>query len=309
MRADLLHVVTAVANPVRWASRVRLARDFIAHMLDSGVRLTVVECAYGERAFELTEIPHINHVGVRSRTLVWNKECLLNIGAQRATDAKYIGFIDADIRFRKPGWAAETVHALQQYDVVQPWSDCYDLGPNDEHLLIHRSFCRLWADRKPIVQGPNAVGYHEFGHPGYAWAFTRQALEWVGGLIETASIGAADHHMALALVGRVLDSTPKNISMGYQKPLFQWEKFAMQHIAGNISYIPGTIEHMFHGAKDLRKYVDRWSILIKNNFDPATDLKRNTFGVLELAGNKPELRRDMDSYFRNRNEDSNSISG
>ena len=52
MRADLLHVVTAVANPMRWQSRIRLYRDFAARMLDSGVRLTVVECAFGERPHE-----------------------------------------------------------------------------------------------------------------------------------------------------------------------------------------------------------------------------------------------------------------
>jgi hypothetical protein len=308
MRANLLHVVAAVSNPIRWENRIRLARDFITHMLDSGVQLTVVECAYGDRGFDLAETQHINHIGVRARTLVWNKECLLNIGAQRATNAQYIAFIDADIKFRQKNWASETVEALQLYDVVQPWSDCYDLGPRDEHMLTHRSFCRLWADHKPIVQGPGAVGHYEFGHPGYAWAFTRQALDWVGGLIETASIGAADHHMALALVGRVHDSTPKHISAAYQAPLFQWQKFATRYIAGNISYVPGTIEHMWHGAKDRRKYVDRWSILTKNDFDPSKDLKRNTFGVLELAGNKPELRRDIDAYFRSRNEDANTMS-
>jgi hypothetical protein len=37
-------------------------------------------------------------------------------------------------------------------------------------------------------------------------------------------------------------------------------------------------------------------------------LKRNSFGVLELAGNKPQLRRDMDAYFRSRNEDATTLS-
>jgi len=29
--------------------------------------------------------------------------------------------------------------------------------------------------------------------------------------------------------------------------------------------------------------------------------------VLELAGNKPQLSRDIDAYFRSRNEDANSM--
>jgi len=33
------------------------------------------------------------------------------------------------------------------------------------------------------------------------------------------------------------------------------------------------------------------------------------WGVLELAGNKPELRRDLDAYFRQRDEDANTLAG
>jgi hypothetical protein len=153
MRADLLNVVTCVANPLRWASRIAFYRAFEEHMLDTGVALTVVECAHGDRPFEIDPRPGVRHIGVRAKSLVWNKENLLNLAIARLPDDwRYVAWIDADIRFRKPGWAAETVHALQQYDIVQPWSDCYDLGPNDDHLHTHRSFCRQFVRRqgKPI---------------------------------------------------------------------------------------------------------------------------------------------------------------
>jgi hypothetical protein len=198
------------------------------------------------------------------------------------------------------------VHALQHYDVVQPWSDCYDLGPNGEHLELHRSFCRLHHERQPIVQGPkHHRAPYRFGHPGYAWAWTRRALDCVGGLIETAALGAADHHMALALIGKVEDTIHGKMTPAYSAPLKLWQQRAVRHIAGNIGYVAGTIEHDFHGPKASRAYVDRWDILVKHGFDPNTDLRRNSFGVVELAGNKPELRRDIDVYFRSRNEDSN----
>ena len=303
MRSDLLHVVTAIANPIRWRSRIQLYRDFERHMLESGVHLTVVECAYGDRPFELAGTRGINHVGVRARTLVWVKENLLNIGITRLPmDWKYVAWIDADVRFRKPGWAAETVQALQQYDIVQPWSDCYDLGPNDDHLQAHRSFCRQWFDRCPIGPGP-----YTFAHPGYAWAATRGALEYLGGLVDTAALGAADHHMALALLGQVRRSVPEGISAGYLRPLDQWQMRAMQHICGNIGYVPGTIEHAWHGTKGRRQYIERWKILTRNGFDPGTDLKRNVWGVYELTGNKPELRHDIDVYMRQRDEDGNTL--
>ena len=303
MRADLLHVVTAIANPLRWQSRLRLYKDFEQHMLDSGVHLTVVECAYGDRPHEIPSRAGVRHVPVRARTMVWTKENLLNLGiAALPDDWKYVAWIDADIAFRDPKWAAETVQALQHYDVVQPWSHCYDLGPHAEHLAVHTSFCRIWQDR-----GEVGGGYGVFAHPGYAWAATRQALDWVGGLIETAAMGAADHHMALALVGHVDRSLPAGISAAYCRPLQRWQARAVQHIAGNIGVLPGSIEHFWHGAKLRRRYVERWSVLTRNDFDPDVDLKRNVWGVLELAGNKPGLRREIDTYFRQRDEDSNSL--
>ena len=100
---DPMHVVTAIANPIRWQSRTRLYHQFEEHMLDSGVHLTVVECAYGDRPHELADNPHITHVPVRARTLLWTKENLLNIGLARLPqDWRHAAWIDADITFRRP---------------------------------------------------------------------------------------------------------------------------------------------------------------------------------------------------------------
>lgn len=103
MNPNLLHVVTCISNPLRWASRVALYRDFERHMVESGVRLTVVECALGQRPFELDGNQLVDFVGVRHSTFTFNKECLLNIGIQdlvrRNPDAQYIALLDADIRF------------------------------------------------------------------------------------------------------------------------------------------------------------------------------------------------------------------
>lgn len=309
MRAEMLHVVTCVANPMRWRSRIELFRRFAQHMLDSDVHLTVVECAYGERPFELAGMEHVHHVGVRAHTMVWNKECLINIGISRLPEgAKYIAWLDADIEFRRPSWAADTVHALQLYDVVQPWTDCYDLGPHDEHLEHHTSFACIWHRRQPIMQGPNAAGGpYRFAHPGYGWATTRRVLDAVGGLMDTAALGAADHHMAMALIGRVQDSVPRNLGASYSAPLLRWQERAARVVGGNLGAVPGTIEHAFHGAKDKRRYVDRWSILHQHRFCPETDLRRNSYGVIELCGNKPGLRHEIDRYFRQRDEDATTL--
>jgi hypothetical protein len=226
--------------------------------------------------------------------------------------AKYIATLDADIHFRKRGWAAETVHALQLHPVIQPWTDAYDLGPNDEHLQAHKSFCSLYRDGKPVIPtGPKfwkfAGGPYEYSHSGFAWAYLRSFLEEVGGLIDVAGMGAGDHHMALALVGAADKSVPATVSPSYRRLLMQWQERARLHINGNIGVVPGTIEHGWHGSKPKRQYLERWDMFVRHGFDPDTDLKKNTSGVIELAGNKPELRRELALYFAQRDEDANTL--
>jgi hypothetical protein len=301
MRPDLLHVVVPYSNPLRWNSRLNLFQQFAKHMQESGVCLHVVECAYGNRPFVLRDECEYHHIGVRARDMVWNKENLLNIGIARLPeDWRYMAWIDADVFFRSPTWAQDTVHLLQQFAVIQPWSDCYDLGPEGEHLHNHKSFCRQFFHGLPVGKGP-----YEFAHPGYAWACTREALDKLGGFIETGALGAGDKHMALALLGRADESIPEDMTAGYRAPIKAWERNA-EALKRNIGYLKGTIEHAFHGPKPKRNYLERWKVLAKHKFDPVWDLRRNTWGVYDLAGNKPDLRRDMAKYFMQRFEDANT---
>ncbi len=311
LQPSQLHVFTARSNPLHWAAPHRNWLRFAQGMLDAGVSLTVIECAYGEEE-HLCAIDGARHIAVRAKTRVWNKENLLNIGVHRTPEAHYIAWIDADVLFRRTDWAIGTLRALQHYDVVQPWSDAYDLGPNDEHMAHHRSFCRQFFHRQPMVAdgrpywqgdgGPNV-----YPHSGYAWAMTRQAFDWLGGLFELGGMGSGDHHMSLALIGEANRSVPGGVSDAYLREVMRWQDRALRHINRNIGFVPGTIEHLFHGRKSDRGYQSRWDMFIKNNFDPLDDLKRNSHGVLEFTSNKPELRHDFDVYLRSRNEDINSL--
>ena len=80
---DRLHVVTAISNPCRYASRYRLYRAFEKHMADSGAILTTVECAFRDRPFEITEPDNRFHIQVRTNDDLWHKENLLNLGISR----------------------------------------------------------------------------------------------------------------------------------------------------------------------------------------------------------------------------------
>jgi hypothetical protein len=68
----------------------------------------------------------------------------------------------------------------------------------------------------------------------------------------------------------------------------------------------GTIEHHWHGRKTDRKYWERWQILEQYAYNPETDIKKNTWGIFEMAGNKPMLTQAVAGYFHARNEDANT---
>ena len=311
MNADKLHVITARFNPLRWETPDRHYRDWVEHILDSGAKLTVVEVQYGKRPFTAMQ-PNVNHIGLRSDSWSWSKECAINEGIKRLPDAEYIAWGDADVWHRKAGWAREVVEHLQHYRIMQTWSRALDLGPHDELIGVHTSFCSQYMQGAPLTAPSPKFwkfdgGYAEYPHSGYFWACKREFLDWTGGLFELAGMGSADHHMALGLVGKVERSWPGGTSKSYKDHLIRWQERAQRFVNGRIGALPGIVEHRFHGAKQNRGYLGRWDMFVRHGFDPETDLKRNSCGVLEWSGNKPELEREWDLYLRSRREDDNCM--
>jgi hypothetical protein len=313
-----LYVVTVISNPLLWKSRILLAEKAIESWLEEpNVKITVVECVYGNRDYQLDYLSaddKIKHVPVRAKTLLWIKENLLNIGLQHLShDAKYIVALDADILYRRSGWAKDIINELEIYPVIQPWSHCYDLGPNGEHIAVHQSFGNLHAQNRPVVPRFDDKTLHltnqpySYPHPGYGLAAKKEFLDWTGGFFEYGGVGAGDHHQLLSLIGSAHMSMPKGINGNFKALLMAWQARALAFNGFKLGYLPHTIEHMWHGKKGNRAYNDRWFIFLNHQFDPITDIKKNSYGVLEFAGNKPTLEREWEKYLRARNEDDNSV--
>lgn len=328
----VLDVVCAISNPVRYRSRYDLFRAFERHMRCSGVRLTVVECAFGDRPFEVTQADNPRHVQVRSRDELWLKENLLNIGIGRLPmDWKYVAWLDADITFQRPDWAQETIHALQHWDIVQPFSHSINMGPNyhpifDSHrkgdgeqrkvvaswLYCHFNQIPRDGDTKPFRDRLRSDGLGQdytiddpetghVWHSGFAWAARREAIDTIGGLLDWAILGSADRHMADMMIKN--DNWNPKLSDGYRRMLDIHQK-RFDRLNGNFGYVDGLVTHHWHGKLVNRMYTDRWKLLYKWQFDPVTDLARDWQGVYQLTPDKPGLRDDIRRYFRARSEDS-----
>jgi hypothetical protein len=303
MRPDLF-VIAVISNPCRYRTRYELYRRFAAHAAAAGATLITVEAAYGERPFAVTSPDNPNHVQVRTSHELWIKENLINLGISRLpSDWNYVAWIDADVSFARPDWVEETIQELQHHPVVQMFSIAQDLSPAYEPIQTHRGFCASY--RKKLRGGPA----YEFWHPGYAWAARRDFVDGVGGLIDWAVLGAADHHMALAMIGEVDRSAPGNISPAYRAGLRRWQERAERTVHRNVGCVEGLLLHYWHGKKRDRRYIERWDVLTRNQFDPDVDLKRDWQGLYQLAGRSITLRDQIREYFRQRNEDSIDLTG
>lgn len=318
MDASQLHVIAVRTNPLRWKVPEKIYKEFAAHMISSGVHLTTVECIHGQtRDFEHNKDihPRYHHIGLRANTVVWVKENLINIGIKdvirRFPDARYFAWIDADVFFDQADWAVKTLDVLSVFKVCQLFSQCIDRGPNFEIMQIHTSFGHQYFNGFEVRPGTkwawSGTGGMRFPHPGYAWGATREALEATGGLLETGALGSGDAHMALGLVGMASGTYHNKVHESYKQSVLNWEKLALKHINRSISYVPCTMNHHWHGTKASRAYNDRWSILVKHNFNLHEDVYKNLQGLIELVGNKPEMTRDILHYFFNRREDANVL--
>lgn len=254
-----LYAITALFNPT--PTRVRLYKEFVSYMGYFGVNTLTVEIAKDSDAF----VSDGNwNLPLRSNSDFWQRERLFNLGYQKlihkCPEAKKIAFLDADISFLNPHWVEDAKYALDEFDVIQLFSECIFLDHNNEMSWRYPS--RLY----------NKKG---MGHPGLAWAFTTKALDQLGGLFDVGVMG--DVHMANALLN---DPTIEEAaSPGLKRALREWKEKASGLTTGTIR---GACCHYWHGDPYKRDYLAAWKEMCESGFDPYTDLQVAENGLYEL---------------------------
>lgn len=284
---DKLYVVTSLYNPLRFNKRYWNYNLFEHHVESAGAELYTAEIAFGGRPFEITDSCNPKHLQLRASDLqeVWLKENSLNLLISRLpADWKYVAWIDADLKFARPDWAQETLQLLQHYSFIQMFSHAQDLGPDYETL--HQATPGFVYGHYNNIGLPTDSYYGwKYRHPGFAWAARREALDKVGGLIDHGILGSGDWMMANALFGQVSKTLTQNFTFNYKNLVKEWERRAERYIRRNVGYMPGTVLHYFHGKKANRNYNSRWELLVDAQFDPLTDLKKDSQGLYQLDDN------------------------
>lgn len=339
-----LHVAVCYSNPFRWRTRRELANDCIRHLRDSAnTKVYVGELAYGARPFEVTESageesmwksgrPAISNIQLRTACELFHKENILNRVIQAFPPGwKYGCYVDADFHLTRHDWALETIHQLQHYDFVQPFSTYTDLsgetyGTGQQPIRVNTSFAFNYHQngfrlpdgfsnggwRTPagsdhyygVVSGPRGVGA-----TGGMWAFRRTAFDTIGGLLDKCILGHGDWFMTFGLVGEEApDMHIDGYTDDYRGQILAWQTNAAK-LKKNIGYVDCHAIHHFHGSKTKRAYSSRDEILVRNKFAPTSDLKPDWQGIYQLTPDKPGLRDDIRRYFISRTEDDPNLYG
>lgn len=298
---EKLHVILVLSNPCLFAKRYILLKEFVKRieMEETNVLLYIVELAYDNQEYHITEKNNQRHLQIRTKVPLWHKENMINLGVKYLlpSDYKAFAWIDADIEFESVTWATDTLRILNgSKDMVQLFSHSLDM--NAKELTMNMRSCGGYQYSKGNKYYSSG---NDYWHPGYAWAMTRRAYEKIGGLYELGILGSGDFIMLMSLLNKGEVSVNSNNSEDYKKTILDFQK---KISSLRLGYVPGVIRHYFHGSKKNRKYTERWKILVEHNYQPTVHITKDEKGILIPTNEFPEqLVKDIYQYFLERNED------
>ena len=150
---EKLNVIIVISNPCQYGTRYLLAREFVRRMEleESNVDLYIVELAYNNQQFYVTEKGNKKHLQIRTQTApLWHKENMINLGVKYLLPKKWKAFawIDADVEFENATWALDTLKVLNGCkDVVQVFSHCVDMDKEKLTMKVFNSFGYQYAKK------------------------------------------------------------------------------------------------------------------------------------------------------------------
>lgn len=304
--------MTTFFNPCGYNIKLENYRRFRKANKKQGLKLLCVELAFDDADFELREGDADILIQLRTSSVLWQKERLLNVGLKHLPkDCDKIAWLDADIIFYNDNWVEQTCKLLESYKVVQPFS----FAVRQTKGVHSISFDKLPSGnvknqkRHSMVYGIIQFGkelppsdYIEKGFSGLAWAIRRHIFD-KHGFYDRHILGSGD-----TLIGRSFygDKTSKVWCYGSKRMKIEFDRWLeeiYQEVSGSVHYVDGEVLHLWHGRRKNRDYLRRQAILKKYDFDPHKDIKIDENGCWVWATDKPEMHKRVRRYFWMRNED------
>lgn len=302
--------ITCFFNPAGYRQRYRNFKVFRERLT---VPLVAVELGYGND-FELKDGDADVLVQLRGSSALWQKECLLNIALSKVPRVvPVVAWLDADIMFQSPDWAARAVERLQHAPVIQLFSEVQYLpqGTTDPHSLadedamVRRSITDLvqsgsWSVADPRTWEATRIRRVSFG---LGWAARRDLLDRHG-FYDAMVVGSGDRAIVWAGYGRYEDTIGRlRLNPARAAHYLDWAQRFHADVQGNVGGVAGRVYHLWHGNLPNRRYGARHADFANIAFDPETDIHRDSNGILQWASGRPDLEAFARTYFASRQED------
>ncbi|MFZ4632487.1 MAG: alginate lyase family protein [Patescibacteria group bacterium] len=312
--------ITTFFNSEKYKNKIINYRVFRERSKKQGLKLLMVECAFGNNPFELNKADADILIQVRSNSVLWQKERLLNIGLKNLpSDCDKIAWLDADIIFTDDNWIEESSRLLEKYSVVQLFEYVIRASEKDSKALIKNKDISLdlGLDEKELLKKMSCIKHTIYNNdltamgfnPGLAWASRRDVFT-EDGFFDKMIVGSGDKIMKYAFINQKLESNLEVIlSEKIKESISRWSENIYSKVQASIYYVPGIIVHLYHGKKEKRLLFKRHELMHEYNFDPNLDLKLNEDECFEWASDKKDLHDFVKLYFNKRGETDSLFKG
>lgn len=226
------------------------------------------------------------------------KENLWNLAANLTTASKII-FVDSDIVFNNTSWFERTCELLDHYDVVQPFTNAVWTDEDGRASAIKN--CSAYAIKTNKV--PNLTRYH----PGFAWGFTRQAFEAIGGWDDVMCTGNTDGAFSMCFRDDEGTRGLLNWFKNNQEPAvdsYKFKDYRRNVLKQNlkVGYLKSSsVVHLWHGNPTDRQYITRKD-LFQRKPDNTYPVSRRRDGLLVWDDEKA-LNAGPRRYFQDKKDD------
>jgi hypothetical protein len=300
--------LTTFFNPNNYNNKINNYNIFRENIIKQGIKLITVECAFKDKPFQLTAKDADILIQVRSNSILWHKENLLNIAfSNLPVDCDKIAWMDCDIIFLNKNWVKETASLLEKYVIVKPFKQAIRISEEDSNKIIKtrkieviKKINNFHNNDLDFRTNDDFINYISV----FSWAARRSIFDEIG-FYDKMVVGGGDSIMTTAFMGQKI--IIQDLPMELEKDIKVWSTILYSRVKGSIFFLNGKVIHMFHGSLKNRKYDSRYNILKKNDFDPIKDVGLNKDGCLEWISPKKELHKYLHNYFYRRNEKNSRV--
>lgn len=301
INAASLHVIVPYFNPVGSKRREMLYRECLLRLsiLDN-IQIHAVVLDYpGQHFIFGFQTRNIYIYRCTASYPMFHKENLINRVLERLPLKCKYAWIDGDVAFSNPTWPADTLKALDMYDMVQLFSQCVDLNLRHEPFNVLTGWAVKFLSRDEAVTTPSPVGL--------AWAARKEVLPC---LFEKAIFDGGDSVMARYLSGQQEMPHGQDITP-YQIAIRNWlwslpEPYSeVRNVS--IGFVSGLLLHYWHGTRKNRQGRPREyrSEFLHEcyDFDVNRDLNK-VDGILGFTDPTCKAAVAIRAYFKSRQDDS-----